>query len=120
MFGHRNTINLAPFELGGQISALLSVNIASTDAAVRDLGTCLKLPGTAHRPLDLVGKAVEVLVQTLEYLALCLIRGQVADQRGLCGILAKFFDGRSVILHGRGLLLPGQQGFQSHWGLKSR
>jgi hypothetical protein len=77
-------------------SAFPSVNVWLSPIRCVEISFCLV---TAHCSLDFVGKPVEVLVNTIEYFALCYVRGQVADQRGLRGILAKLFDGCSIILH---------------------
>jgi hypothetical protein len=53
--------------------------------------------------LDFIGKPGKVFVQSIEYFALGLVCGEIADQRGLGSVASQFLDGRLIILHGRPL-----------------
>ena len=55
--------------------------------------------GDTHRALDFFGEAIEVFVYSPESLALCCVRSQVTDQRGLSGVIAKLFESRLIIPH---------------------
>lgn len=67
-------------------------NVQNSEIDQAPLGRSLVRFAGRHSLLNLIGQAVEVLVQPVIHLAFGLVGCKVADQRGLGGILPELFE----------------------------